>query len=65
MEGRLNNISKSVNQVLFHFYNFLSARNPLDKMNLTLNINIQLLPDLENAFVKFHISDSPIIKVNE
>lgn len=63
----LNKIQSEFNKFIFEFNDYLETRNVLDQLNLSLNIILQLLADLENAitFARLGTFHSSILKTNE
>lgn len=63
----LNKISAELNKFIFNFSDYLETRNILDQLNLTLNIILQLLSDVENAitFARLGKLHSSILKLDE
>ncbi|XP_050505429.1 uncharacterized protein LOC126883802 [Diabrotica virgifera virgifera] len=63
----VNNISTNLNTFIFDFNHYLQARNVLDQLNLTLQIILQLLNDLEEAitFSRVNTLHNSVIKKDE
>lgn len=60
-------IKKDLNKFIFEFNDYLQVKNILDQLNLSLNIIIQLLTDIENAitFAKLNTLHHSIVKIDE
>ena len=60
-------ISKELNKVVFDFNHFLQTRNVLDQLQLSLQIIIQTLTDLETSitFARIHTIHSNLLKQDE
>lgn len=63
----INKIRSEFNKFIFEFNDYLETRNVLDQLNLSLNLIIQLLSDIENAvtFARLGTFHSSILKIDE
>ena len=63
----LNKVNSQLNRLIFDFDDYLQIRNILDQINVTLNIILQLLNDVENAitFARLGTLHGSIIKIEE
>lgn len=63
----IDKLNSQVQNILFDFADYLKIRNILDQLNLTLNLILQLLLDIENSvtFARLNVYHSSILKINE
>lgn len=67
IKSGLNKIRSDLNKFIFEFNDYLETRNVLDQLNLSLNVILQLLTDIENAvtFARIGTFHSSILKNDE
>lgn len=56
LSKELNNLKNVFSMLVFNFNQYMQSRNNLDQLNLSLQIILQFLTDLENATIFSRIS---------